>query len=116
MERPSREEGMLMFGLWQTTWADVPLTSLELLVAGGALLICAAILLGVRRKQRVEMENSVVTEELMAYLARIANALEGMQVPSSDAITKDVLLRLQEIANTKPAGKVREMPVTYSDR
>jgi hypothetical protein len=53
----------------------------------------------------------------MAYLARIANALEGlqhMQMPSSDAITKDVLLRLQEIANANSRGKVREM--TLQDR
>ncbi len=107
-----------MLGMWQATnWAtDLPLSSFELLAAGGALLICAAILLGVRRRQRVELESSVVTEELMAYLARIANALEGLQVPSSDAITKDVLLRLQEMANAKPAGKVREMPVTTYDR
>ncbi len=107
-----------MLGMWQTTnWSlDVPLTSLELLVAGGALLICAAILLGTRWKQHIEVESSPVTEETMAYLARIANALEGLQVPSSDAITKDVLLRLQEIANAKPAGKVREMPVTTYDR
>lgn len=108
---------MLMFEVWQNTWVtDVPMSSLQLLIAGGALLICAAILLGLRRKQRVELENSGVTEELMAYLARIANALEGLQMPNSEAITKDVLLRLQEIANVKPTGKVREMPVTYSDR
>jgi hypothetical protein len=108
-----------MLGMWQgTNWAtELPLSSFELLVGGGALLICAAILLGLRRRQRVELETSMVTEELMAYLARIANALEGLQrieMPSSDAITKDVLLRLQEIANAKPGGKVREM--TLSDR
>lgn len=110
---------MLMLGMWQGSigaW-NLPLTSFQLLAGGGALLICAAILLGLRRRQRVEMESSVVTEELMAYLSRIANALEGLQrmdLPSSDAITKDVLLRLQEIANAKPGGKLREM--TLQDR
>jgi hypothetical protein len=106
-----------MFGMWQETrWTDLPVTSFELLLAGGALLICAAVLLSMRKKNRVVLESSVVTEELMAYLGRIANALEGLQVPQSDAITKDVLLRLQEMANVKQAGKVKEMPLTFSDR
>ena len=62
---------MLMLGMWQGSigaW-NLPLTSFQLLAGGGALLICAAILLGLRRRQRVEMESSVVTEELMAYCA-----------------------------------------------
>jgi hypothetical protein len=101
--------------MWQAThWTDLPVTSFELLVAGGALLICAAALLSVRKKNRVVLESSVVTEELMAYLGRIANALERLQMPASDAITKDVLLRLQEMANVKQ--KVKEMPLTFSDR
>jgi|SRR5580700_9038342 hypothetical protein len=104
-----------MFGMWQAThWTDLPVTSFELLVAGGALLVCAAALLSVRKKNRVVLESSVVTEELMAYLGRIANALERLQMPASDAITKDVLLRLQEMANVKQ--KVKEMPLTFSDR
>ena len=72
-----------MFGMMEIPqWVlDVPMTSFQLLVAGGALLICAAILLAVRRKTRVVMEHSVVTDELMAYLARIANALEGRPLP-----------------------------------
>jgi len=104
-----------MLGMWETG-IDVPVTSFQLLLSAGALLTFAAILLGFRRKPRVEVESSAVTEELMAYLARIANALEGIQVPSSEAITKDVLLRLHEIANTKPNVRVREMPVTLTDR
>jgi hypothetical protein len=108
-----------MLGMFEITTGalGLKLTSFELIVAGGALLICAAILLGLRRNQRVELENSVVIAEVMVYLSRIATALENLQVPSSDAITKDVLLRLQEIANTKPNGKVREIPVgSFSDR
>ena len=100
-----------MLGMFEamTGALGVELTSFELIVAGGALLVCAAILLGLRRHRRVELENSAVMAEMMVYLSRIANALENLQVPSSDAITKDVLLRLQEIANAKPSAKVREM-------
>jgi hypothetical protein len=102
--------------MWQAThWTELPVTSFELLVGGGALLICAAVLLSVRKKNRVVVESSVVTEELMAYLGRIANALERLQIPASDAITKDVLLRLQEMANVKP-NKVKEMPLSLQDR
>ena len=100
-------------------WAqDVPLTSFQLLVAGGALLICAAILLLVRRNSRVVLENSAVTEEFMAYMARIASGVENLQgqMPNSEAITRDVLLRLQEMAKAKPNGKVREMPGVFSER
>lgn len=101
-----------MLGMWETDM-NVPISSSQLLLAAGALLVFAAILLLlVRRKMRMEVESSAVTAELMAYLARIANALENQQMPSSEAITKDVLLRLQEIANAKPNVKVREMPVT----
>jgi hypothetical protein len=99
-----------MLGMLETG-INVSVTSFQLLLAAGTLLIFAAVLLGFRRK-KVELQSSAVTEELMAYLARIANALEGIQMPSSEAITKDVLLRLQEIANAKPNVKVREMPVT----
>jgi hypothetical protein len=108
-----------MFGMWwgmQSWGLNVPLTSFQLLAGGAGLLICAATLLMVRRKSRVEVESSVVTEELMAYLARIANALEGLKATSSEEITAEVLRRLQEIANSKAIGKVREMPVTLLDR
>ena len=105
--------GMLYFDLAETGW-DLPLSSFQLLVAGGALLIFAALLLLVRRKSRVEVESSVVTEELMAYLARIANALETpRETTTKEELTAEVLRRLQEISNAKNS-KVREM--TLVDR
>jgi hypothetical protein len=107
-----------MFGMWEMTkWVpDVPLSSFQLLVAGGALLICAAILLGMRRKMKVEMENSVVTEELMAYLARIANALESPRTPTGEEISAQLLRRIAEKEEGRLNGKVREMPFTLLDR
>jgi len=87
-----------------------PLSSYQLLVIAGVLLVVAAILTGLRRKTRIALESSLVTEELMIYLARIANALEKGEGPDADQITGDVLRRLEEIANARPNGKVREMP------
>ncbi|HTQ95588.1 MAG TPA: hypothetical protein VMH89_02210 [Candidatus Acidoferrum sp.] len=102
-----------MFSLVE--WGDIPLSSFQMLVTGGGLLLFAAILLMVRRKSRVEVESSMVTEELMAYLARIANALENpREQTTKEELTAEVLRRLQEIAAVKPNGKVREM--TLMDR
>ena len=69
-----------MVGMWETpNWMmDVPLSSFQLLVAGGALLVFAGLLLIMRRRMRMEIESSIVTEEVMAYLGRIANALEAV--------------------------------------
>jgi hypothetical protein len=108
--------GMMKIPNWVTGGS---LSSAQLLVAAGALLICAAILLLVRRKTMVELQSNVVTTELMAYLARIADALERPRGPSTEEVTKQVLLRLQEIANGKPNGKEvkgREIPFSMFGR
>jgi hypothetical protein len=97
------------------TWmVNVPLSSFQLLVGGGVLLICAAVLLG--RKTRLTVERSSLTDELMIYLGRIADALEQQRAPSTDEVTVAVVRRLEEMANTKPNGKVREMPFTMLGR
>jgi len=90
--------------------ADMPMTSEQLLVIGGGLLIVAALLLGFRRKTRIVLGSSVVTEELMIYLGRIANVLERPRGASAEQITVEVLRRLEELANAEPNGKVREIP------
>ncbi len=89
---------------------EIPLSSFGLMVAGGGLLVFARILLALTRKAKVEVEASAVTDELMICLARIAEGLEGFRAPSRDEVTRDVLVRLHEIANAKPGGKIREMP------
>jgi hypothetical protein len=105
-----------MLGMFSfVEWGDMPLSSFQMLVVGGGLLIFVAILLMVRPKSRVEVESSIVTEELMAYLARIANALENpREQTTKEELTAEVLRRLQEIAAVKPNAKVREM--TFMDR
>ena len=84
-----------------------PALSYQLMMMGGGLLIVAAVLLGLQRKTRVTLENSLLRPELMIYLARIANALERMEGPKSGEVAADVLRRL---TSARQSGKVREMP------
>jgi hypothetical protein len=87
-------------------------TSFALLTAG-ALLLCAAALLLTHRKARVELDHSPVTHELMVCLARLASAVEALRGPSQEEITRNVMVRLHEIATAKPkpSEKVRQMPL-----
>jgi hypothetical protein len=107
--------GMIKVPAWLTY---EPLSSYQLLVIGGALLVVAAILIGLRRKTRIALDSSLVTEELMLYLARIANALEQPTGPSAEQVTAEVLRRLEEVANThdKPNGNVKEVPFSIFGR
>jgi hypothetical protein len=89
---------------------DGTVLSNQMLIMGGGLLLAAALLMAIRRKTRVSLENSLMTQELMIYLGRIATALEKLEPPSSDEVTANVLRRLEEIAHAKPNGKVREIP------
>jgi hypothetical protein len=96
----------------------VPLTNTQMLVAGGALLLFAAILMITRRRTRVVVVNSPLTEEVMVYLARIANAVESYRGPSSDEIAAEFMRRLQEKANDPENTKEnsREMPLSMFGR
>jgi hypothetical protein len=103
-----------------TNWlTETPLTSTELILAAGALLVLAAVLLWMHRRTRIAVDSSGVSEELMIYLARIANALERPlpQGPSTEDVTREVLSRLEQMANAKPnGGKVKEIPQSMLGR
>lgn len=92
------------------------MTGFELIIAAGVLLLFAATLLLTRRRQRVELDHSPVTDELMVCLARLASAVEALRGPGQEEITRNVLVRLHEIATAKPkpSEKVREMPLGSS--
>lgn len=106
---------MAMMGV--PTWMlSVPLTSFQLLAAGGALLICAGVLLAFRRKTRVTLERSPLTDELMIYLGRIADALERQKGLSTDEVKAALMEKMEETANAKPNGKVKEMPFSIFGR
>jgi len=55
---------------------SLPITSTQLLVAGGVLLFFVGLMIGIGRKQRVSVQRSFFTDELMIYLSRIADGVE----------------------------------------
>jgi hypothetical protein len=55
---------------------SLPVTSTQLLVAGAVLLFFVGLMIGIGRKQRVALQRSLVTDELMIYFSRIADAVE----------------------------------------
>lgn len=109
--------GMIAIPKWLV---NVPLTNTQMLVGGGALLLFAAILMMARRRTRVVVVSSPLTEEVMVYLARIANAVESYRGPSSDEIAAEFMQRLQEkaagTANSNESGKAQEIPYSMFGR
>ena len=87
---------------WMTvaTWdPQLPFTNLQMLVAGGALLFVVGLLLGLRRRNRValQLQRSLLTDELMIYLSRIADAVERQaERPSAQQITDMIERRIAE--------------------
>jgi LPXTG-motif cell wall-anchored protein len=108
--------------VWMTvaTWdPQLPPTSFQILVAGGALLLIAGFLLGWRRRNRVMLQRSPLTDELMIYLSRIADAAE-MQAsrPSAQQIVEMFEKRIeqQRSAEAPAAPKARATPFSTFGR
>lgn len=57
-------------------FSNLPISSAQLLVAGGVLLFVVGLMIGIGRKQRVSVQRSFFTDELMIYMSRIADAVE----------------------------------------
>ena len=81
-----------------TTWdPQFPLTSFQMLAASGGLLFAAGLLLGLRRKNRVALQRSPLTDELMIYLSRIADAAERQaERPSAQQIAEMIERRIAD--------------------
>ena len=86
--------------VWMTVaaWDPwLPLSSLQLLLASGGLLFVAGLLIGWRRKNRVALQRSALTDELMIYLSRIADAVERhADRPSAQQIAEVIERRIAE--------------------
>ena len=103
----------------------LPATSSQLLVAGGALLFVAGLLIGFGRRQRVSLHRSLLTDELMIYLSRIADAVERhADRPTVQQIADMIERRIAEqqrnaeasAAATGAAPKTRAVPFSMFGR
>jgi len=107
---------VLIFSLTTGCALQFPLTAWQLLLAACALLVCAALPLAVHHRIRRAAQHALLFEEMLAYLARIAIALEQANVPTSDEIAAQFLRDLAEIERhdspPQPAlnPKLRQMP------
>jgi hypothetical protein len=91
---------------------DIPTSSFQLIVAAGALLVAAAVLLGLRpRARNVALQRSLLTDELMIYLGRIADALERNAPPNKHLIISEIERRMAD-----RGSKVQQMPYSTVGR
>jgi hypothetical protein len=83
------------------TWdPQFPLTGWQMMVAGGGLLFVAGLLMGLQRKNRVALQRSLLTDEVMIYLGRIADAVERhADRPSAQQIADMIERRIAEQRN-----------------
>jgi hypothetical protein len=95
---------------------DIPMSSFQLIVAAGVLLIAAALLLGLRRTSNVAVQRSLLTDELMIYLGRIAEALERNSPPNKETILAEIEWRAEERTDRKSGAKVQQMPYSVFGR
>jgi LPXTG-motif cell wall-anchored protein len=116
--------------VWMTVVAwdpQFPLTGWQMMVAGGALLFVAGLLIGWRRKNRVALQRSLLTDELMIYLSRIADAVERhADRPTAQQIAEMIERRIAEqqrnseasaaAAGAGAAPKTRAVPFSMFGR
>jgi len=86
--------------VWMTVAAwdpQFPLTGWQMMVAGGGLLFVAGLLTGLQRKNRVALQRTLLTDEVMIYLSRIADAVERQaDRPSAQQIAEMIDRRIAE--------------------
>ena len=106
---------------------NLPITSAQLFVAGGVLLFVVGLMIGIGRKQRVSVQRSFFTDELMIYMSRIADAVErNADRPTLQQIAEMIDRRIAEqqrnseasaaAAGAGAAPKTRAVPFSMFGR
>jgi len=75
---------------------DYPFSSGDLLLAAAILLVLAALLLVFSKRRTIALRHSEVTEELMVYLARIADALEIQSAHTPERLLAELTAALKQ--------------------
>ncbi len=115
---------MLSVILIPSWFPNLPITSTQLLLAGGVLLFIVGLMIGIGRKQRVSVQRSFFTDELMIYLSRIADAAERQaDRPTLQQIAEMIDRRIAEHQRTTETNAAagagdgpgpKSRPVAYS--
>jgi hypothetical protein len=75
---------------------DYPFSSGDFLLAAAVLLVLAAFLLVFSGRRKIAVRHSEVTEELMVYLARIADALEIQSARPPERLLAELTAALKQ--------------------
>ena len=99
----------LTFGLFGHS---VTISSSTLLVVSAGLLVFAALMLLVARRQRVMLRRSLVTDELMIHLSRIADALDRVAARPTDQFIAEASRQTERSA--PPGASTEAHTIPYS--
>ena len=91
-------------------------SSAILLAVGAGLLIAAGLLLFLARRHRFALQRSVVTEELMVHLSRIADALERQAARPVDEVVAEALRRSDRSLQPQPTTESHTIPYSMFGR
>jgi hypothetical protein len=87
---------------------DFTFSSGDLVFAAAVLLVMAALLLIFSSRRKVTLAESLVTEELLILLSRIANALEIQSARTPEQLIADLTAALKQPDDPRPPARADE--------
>jgi hypothetical protein len=91
-------------------------TAAELLVGGAILLVIAGIMLIRSRRHRIVLQRSLVTDELMIHLSRIADLLERQAMRPIQTVIAEPPRRAEDPPPQKLAEQAHSIPYSMFGR
>lgn len=88
----------------------------ELLIAGAVLLAIAGIMLIFRRRQRIALHRSLVTDELMLHLSRIADGLDRLAMRPVQTVIAEAPKRVEDLPPQTLTEQTRSIPYSMFGR
>jgi hypothetical protein len=95
------------------SWFDYPFSSGDLLLASAILLALAAVLLIFSSRRKIALQQSEVTEEMMIYLARIADALEIQSARTPERLLAELTAAIKQSDPASPAAVNGPAPLHF---